>query len=108
MREIEINLILTGDAVAFETNLKYLARCDVARNEVAVGRILFLEKIPTLALGNVTRAARVAVRFWNPNTTAFTTSRFAHQPQLVLAGNRCRMDLYELAIRIPRALLITG
>ena len=53
MRQIEIDLILAADAVAFETDLKDLARRDIARHQIAVGRIFFFEKIPAFALGNV-------------------------------------------------------
>ena len=39
--------------MAFETDLKDLSRRDIARNEIAVRRIFFFEKIPALVLGNV-------------------------------------------------------
>ena len=48
MREIEIDLVLTADAIAFEADLEDLARGDVARNEVAVGRIFLFEEVPAL------------------------------------------------------------
>ncbi len=53
MRQIKIDLILARDAVALKTDLEYLARRDVARNEIAIRRIFFLEEIPTLVFGNV-------------------------------------------------------
>jgi len=50
--EIQINLVLGVDAFAFETDLEDLARGNVARNQVAVSRILLFKKIETFLLGN--------------------------------------------------------
>src|SRR5690606_2573667 len=108
MCEIEIDLILTADAVAVDANLEDLTRGDVARDQVAVCRIFLLEEIPTLRFRYILRIAAVTVIFRDPNTPPFAAGRFAHQPQFVFAGDRCRVHLDEFAIRIAGPLLITG
>ena len=50
--QVEIDLVLAADAFALDANLEDFARRDVARDEVAVRRILLFEKIKTLLLGN--------------------------------------------------------
>ena len=100
MRQIEINLIFAADAVAFETDLEYLAGRDVARDEIAVGRIFFFEKIPALGIGNVTRRASIGRISRHPDAAAFAAGGFAHQSQFVFAGDRGRMDLNEFAVGI--------
>src|SRR5215203_5508708 len=89
VRQIKVDLVFTAEAKTVDTHLEDLSRCDVARHEVAVGRIFFFEKIPTLALGNRRWRSHVALLSRHPNTSTFATRRFGHQPQLVFAGNRC-------------------
>src|SRR4051812_39042238 len=108
MCQVEINLILSADTFAFQTNLKDLTRCYISRNEIAVCRISVLKKIPALIFRNISRTAFVGFVLWNPDTPTLTTSRFAHQAKLVLTWNRGWMHLNEFAIGIASTLLITG
>ena len=75
MRQIQINLIFAADAEAFETNLENLARGNIARDEIAVSRIFFFKKIPTLGSRNVLWISRVALVFRNPDAPAFAARR---------------------------------
>src|SRR3954468_22917142 len=86
MCKLEINLVFTADAFAFQTNLKDLTRCDVTRNEVSIRRIFVFEEIPSLAFRDLSRTAVVAFALWYPNTPTLAAGRFAHQTKLVLAG----------------------
>src|SRR5687767_865110 len=108
VRQIQVHLVLAGDAMTFETNLKYLTCRDVAGHEVAVSRVFFFEEVPTLRLGNLARISRISVRFRDPNAPAFSACGFAHQPQFIFARDRGRMDLNKLSVRVSRTLLITG
>src|SRR5439155_10404313 len=108
VREIEINLVLAVDPKAIDTNLKDLARGNITWHQIAVSRILLFEKIPTLFFGDRGRRSLIAFRARYPDASAFAASRFAHQAQLVIAGNRSWMHLNEFAVRVLRALLITG
>src|SRR5688572_6812006 len=107
MRQVEIYLILTGDTMTFETDLEDLAGRDIPWNKIAVCRIFLFEEVPTFRFWDIARAPHVTIRFGNPDTSAFTACRFAHQPKLVFARDGCRMDLDELPVRVPRTLLIT-
>ncbi len=49
MRQIEIDLILAANALTFDAHLENLASRDVARNEIAVGRIFLFEEVPAFA-----------------------------------------------------------
>src|SRR5690349_18656903 len=72
VRQVEIDLVLAADTHAVDTDLKYLARGDVARDEVAVSGIFLFEEVPALALGNRRGHPRVAFSARHPNTSAFT------------------------------------
>ena len=87
-------------------DLEDRARRDVARHEVAVLRIPLFEEVIALIFGNALRIALVARLSRNPHAPAFAARRFAHQPQLVFAGDRRRVNLDELAVGVKRALLI--
>jgi hypothetical protein len=52
VRQVEVDLVLAVDAVAVEADLEDFARGDVARDEVAVGRVLLFEEVPAVALGD--------------------------------------------------------
>src|SRR5215813_13110558 len=106
--QVEIHLVLPTDTHAFETHLKDRARGDVTRHEIPVRRILLFEEIQTLLLRNRRRWTNVTFVARHPNTSAFAARRLRHQPQLVFAGNRSRMNLDKLSVRISRALLVTG
>ena len=109
MRQIEINLIFAADAFALETDLKYLAGRDVARNEISVCRIFFLEEIPALGIGDFLRISRIhreslgtQTRPPSPRADSLIKTKF------VFAGDRGRMNLNKFAVRIFCTLLITG
>src|SRR5438876_3964320 len=106
--EIEIDLVFAVDSKTIKTHLEDFARGDVARNEIAIGGILLFEKIPTLFFGDRGRRSLIAFRARNPHAATFATRRFAHQTQLVFSGNRGWVHLNEFAVRVLRALLITG
>src|SRR5262245_38292991 len=50
--QVKVNLIATADTHSIETDLEDLARCDIARHQVAVRWILLFEKIKTLVVWN--------------------------------------------------------
>src|SRR3954470_17774617 len=107
VRQIKVNLVLTADTFALQANLKYLSSGDVSWNEIAICRILLFQEIPALRFRNIARASRIIGLSWNPDASALAARGFAHQSELVFAGNRRRVDLNELAIRVSRTLLIT-
>ena len=93
VRQIEVHHVLAVNAeLLVDADVENFTRRDVARHQVAVSRIFLFKEIPRLA---------VLVR---PDAAALAACRFAHQPQLVLAGDGRRMDLDELAIRVVDAL----
>src|SRR5690606_3836633 len=95
MGQAEIDHVLAVDAeLHIDADREDLARGDIPRYEVAVRRIFLLEEVPRLA---------VLVR---PDASALAARRFGHQAQLVVARDRRRMNLDELAVRIVDALLI--
>ena len=106
VRQIEVDLVVAVDAEAVEADLENLARRDVARDEVAVGRVLLFEEVPALGLGDGRRLAFIILRLRHPHAPALAARRLGHQTQLVLAGDRGRVDLNELAVGVARALLI--
>src|SRR5258705_10360329 len=108
MRQIEVDLVFSADALAFDTDLENFAGGDVARNEISVGRKLLLEKIPTFVFRYRRRRSCLARFARHPNPAAFAACGLRHQPQLVFTGNRSGMDLDKLAVRILRALLVTS
>ena len=74
VRQIEIDLVLAVDAHAGETNLKDFSRRDIARNQIAIGRIFLFEKIPPLVLGNRGRRSLVVFSLRYPNAATLTAS----------------------------------
>src|SRR6185503_13176508 len=107
VRQIEKDLVVAAHAKSIDAHLKDLARRDVARHEIAVRGISLFEEIPALVLRNRRWRSDIALFPRHPHTSTFTASRFGHQSQLVFAGNRRRMNLYELTIRVPCTLLVT-
>src|SRR6266404_4321588 len=73
MRQVEIYLVFTAYTVAVNAHLKDLSRGNVARNKVAISRILFFEEVPPLVLGNRRRRSRVTFLPGNPNASTFTS-----------------------------------
>ena len=55
VREIEINLILSGNAVTLQTDLEDLSRRDIAWDKIPVRRVFFFEEVPTLVLRDIFR-----------------------------------------------------
>src|SRR5713226_595109 len=107
MRQVEIDHRLAVDAeVVFVHHFENRARGHVARDEVAVFRIPLFEEIPTVTLRNGLGIALVALSFRNPDPSTFAAGRFRHEAQLVFAGNRRRVNLNKLAVRVIAALLI--
>ncbi len=84
-------------------------RSDVARREVAEARVLALEVVIALFLGDVSRCPRVTRLLRDPDAPV-VAQRLAHQRQLrlVLAahGDARRMDLRVARVRERRALLV--
>jgi len=76
-------------------------RGDVARHHVPVGRVLLLEVVPALVLGDVVRVALVPRLARHPDP-AVVPQRLRHQGQLRLVvaalGNRRRVDLDEARV----------
>ena len=83
-----------------DADVEDLARGDVARHEVAVGRVALFEEIISLAFGNLLRRAGVLRLARHPNPPPFAADALADQPQLVGAGNGRGMDLDELGIGV--------
>ena len=89
------------DAQSFvRADVENLARGDVARHQVAVLRIALFEEVVALGFGNLLRRARVVRLARHPHAAPFAAGAFAHQPQLVGAGNGRRMHLDELAVAV--------
>jgi hypothetical protein len=108
--EIEVDPEAAGaDAAALVAHLLGGARGDVARGEVAVGRVLALEVVVALVLGDLGRLARVARPLRHPDA-AVVAERLAHQRELalVLAVDRDagRVDLRVAGVAEGRALAV--
>ena len=105
VRDVEVDAqpILLDRQPFVRADVENLARGNVARHQVAVFRIALFEEVIPLGLGNLLRIARVLRLARHPHAAPFAASAFAHQTQLVGAGNRRRMDLNELAIAVFRA-----
>ncbi len=82
--------------VLVHAHVEDLARGDVARHQVAVGRVLLFQEVPGLA---------VLVR---PYAAAFAAGAFAHQAVLVETGYGGGVYLNELAVCIQRALAVAA
>ena len=52
VRQIKIDLILAAYPLAFQTDLENFSRGNVARDQIAVGRVLVFEKIPAFFFGD--------------------------------------------------------
>src|SRR5208337_2396193 len=105
--EVEINHRLAIDAEVFLVHhFENRARGHVAWNEVTVFRIPLFEEVPALFLRNGLGIAWVVRSPGNPDAAAFAARRLRHQAQLVFSGNRCRVNLNELAVGVVAALLI--
>src|SRR5437763_10759318 len=73
--------------------------------QIAVLWVPLFQKIKPLRLRNASRWALLSGIPRHPHASALAASRFAHQPQLVFAGNRRRVYLNKLAVRVIDALL---
>ncbi len=105
--EVEVNHRLAIDAeIMLVHHFENRARRHIARDEVAILRIPLFEEVPAVALRDRLRVTLVALSFRNPDTSTFPARRFRHEAQLVFAGNRRRVNLNELAVRVVAALLV--
>ncbi|MNW59026.1 hypothetical protein D3C74_369230 [compost metagenome] len=97
MRQVEINHVLAVHAQPhIHADAEDLTCCNITRNQVSVGRILFFEEVPRLAV------------FVSPDPSTFTTRGFGHETQLVIPWNGCWMNLNELPVSVIYTLLIHG
>ena len=115
MRDVEVDLELVLAALRVEDALalvealeEQLAARDVTRDEVAVARVLRLEEVVALLLGDVASAALLLRILRHPDASALTAHALRDEAELVRAGDRGRVDLDELAVRVTRALLVDG
>src|SRR5579863_807895 len=81
---------------------------DVARNQISVFRIPLLEEVETLVFGNGFYGAGFAGILGNPDAAAFAAGGFAHQAELIFAGDGGWVNLDEFAIGVVDALLEEG
>ncbi len=102
VRQVEVDALpVRLDAQALvDADVEDLARGDVARHEVAVLRVALFEEVVALGLGNLARRPRVLRLARHPDAAPFAAGRFAHQPQLVGAGDGGGVDLDELAVGV--------
>src|SRR5205814_4054203 len=98
-----------ADAAAVVGHLLRVARRDVARDEVAERRVLPLEIVVALLLGNLLRRTRVAFLLRHPDASVVAQA-LAHEGELrlVLAAHRDarRVNLREARVREERAALV--
>ena len=106
VRQVQVDLPFSADSVPHQADLEDLARRDVPGHEVPVRRVLLLQEVPALAFRDRLRGALVAARAWHPNASPFAARGLRHQAELVGCGDGGRMDLDELAVRVPRPLLV--
>ena len=107
MGQVQIDLVLAEDAhLLVDADIEDLAGGDVAGDQVAVGRVLFFQEVPALAFRDGLAAPGVAGLLRHPDAPALAARRLGHQPQLVQAGDGGRVDLDELAVGVPRPLLV--
>src|ERR1035437_3650640 len=96
-------------AAPFVAHLLGVARCDVARHQVPEGRVLALQEVVALRLGNLAGRALIALLGGHPDA-AVVAQRLAHQGEfrLVLAryGDARGMDLRKAGIREQRAVFV--
>ncbi len=81
-------------------------RGHVSRHQVAVLGIPLFQEVKALGLGDAFGITVVARLLGNPDASALAARRLRHQPQLVLAGNRSRMNLNKLSVGVITALLV--
>ena len=107
MRQIQVHALLArlNAQALVHADVENLARRNVSRHQIAVFRITFLQEVVPLGVRNLPRVARILRSSRHPDPPSFAPRRFAHQPQLVRAGDRRRMNLDELAITVFRACL---
>ena len=106
VRDVEIHGGLVGEPELFLIHdAMDGAGGDVAGDEIAVFGIPLFEEIEALVFRNTFRGTIVAGFFRDPDTAAFTACGFAHEAELVLAGDGGGMDLDEFAVGIIDALL---
>ena len=95
MRNIEIDDVFAiHPQMLVVDHIVDLARCDIARDQIAIRGVLLFKEIPRLA---------ILVR---PDASAFAARRFAHQAILVGPRNGSGMDLDEFAISVERPLRV--
>src|SRR6185436_6306750 len=108
--KIEIHPASAGtDALPFVTRLLRRARSDVARREVPEARVFALEVIIALALRDLPRRTRVALRLRHPDASVIA-QRLRHERQLRLIVAALRnargVDLRVARIGERRAALV--
>ena len=105
VRQVEVHAQpIFLDAQSFvHADVEDLSRGDIARHQVAVLRIALFQEVVALVLGNLLGLAGVLRLARHPHPAAFAASAFAHQSELVGAGNGGRMDLDELGVAVFRA-----
>src|SRR5690606_27814952 len=101
--EIEVDAdARRSDAASLVDHLLGSTRGDVARGEVAEARIVALEVVVALALGDVVGVTRVPLLQRHPDPPV-VAQRLAHQRELGLVltrgWNGCRVDLREAGVR---------
>ncbi|MNR20062.1 hypothetical protein D3C85_1368860 [compost metagenome] len=95
MRKIQVNHVLAVNTkLLIDTHRENLTCSDITRYKVTVRWVFLFKEVPRLTV------------FVRPDTSAFTTSRFGHQAQLVVSRNCCRVNLNHLTIRIFNTLLV--
>src|SRR5207245_3291145 len=108
--EVEVNAQAGfANTAALVADRLGVARCHVARNQVAEARILTLQVVIALVLGDLIRTTLVTYFLRHPNA-AVVAQRLTHQRQLRLVIARLRdarrMDLREAGVRERGAFLI--
>ena len=95
MGNVQIHHVFAVDTqVLVHAYVEDLTRGNIARHQIAVRGILFLQEIPRLSI------------LISPDPAAFAARRFAHQAIFIKARNRGGVDLDELAVSIERSLLV--
>ncbi|KKN36540.1 hypothetical protein LCGC14_0772460, partial [marine sediment metagenome] len=102
VRQIEIDaqaVLLDAQALG-GADVEDFARGDVARHQVAVFRIALFEKVVSLGFGDLAGQAPILWFARDPQASAFAAGAFAHQAQLVGAGDGGGMDLDEFGVAV--------
>src|SRR5574344_129240 len=107
--EVEVNGTAAMDAHSLVADHLGIAARDIARNEVAEGRIAFLEVVVAFRFRDLIRGTVVARLFRNPHTTVIAEG-FGHQGQLGLMlardRNAGRVNLRVAGVREESSLLV--